>query len=150
MLRSPRWNSQESFSTPPRISYVRVLKGSRAFYPIPRAASTLVSSPSPFLSFFLSLSSLCIALLANPLDEEYARLPPSSSRPPRKGHPDLEWVHSRVSRKNHISTFLVHQARRVFSASSVRNFLFARSSYFFASPSWKGYRGYRDNLICQN
>lgn len=107
MLRFPRWNSQESFSTPPRISYVRVLKGSRAFYPIPRAASLLprIFSLSLFIFLFLSLSSsLCIALLANPLDEEYARLPPSYSfLLATERIPDLEWDHSRVSRKNHIS-----------------------------------------------
>lgn len=102
-----------------------------------------------FLSLSLLFALLSLQILLTRSMLVYLRLT-RSSRPPRKGHPDLEWVHSRVSRKNHISTFLVHQARRVFSASSVRNFLFARSSYFFASPSWKGYRGYRDNLICQN
>lgn len=100
-----------------------------------------------FLSLSLLFALLSLQILLTRSMLVYLRLT-RSSRPPRKGHPDLEWVEWMW--KNHISTFLVHQARRVFSASSVRNILFARSSYFFASPSWKRYRGYRDNLICQN
>lgn len=147
MLRFPRWNSQESFSTPPRISYVRVLKGSRAFYPIPRAASLLprIFSLSLFIFLFLSLSSsLCIALLANPLDEEYARLPPSYSfllerkgyhrkdtRPRMRPFPSIkEKSYFRI-----LSTRLEeHSLLRVFVTSCLQD------SYFFAFSSWKEYR----------